>query len=144
MPDPLRFLVIDDEVPLSKMVSGLLKMTFPGCIVKEVSSEDTLTQLMKEDYFDLVVTDYWVGWATGVEILKDIKYCFPNMPVIMLTNSSGEHIAVEAMKTGLDDYVIKSQPSYKRLAAAVRKSLEHVDQRKQIKKLIKRIVNLNS
>ncbi|HEY3326249.1 MAG TPA: PAS domain S-box protein [Novimethylophilus sp.] len=71
--------------------------------------------------FDLVVTEYRLGWSDGLSLLKILKVRFPCVPVIMVTAFGSEEVAVEGMKAGLADYLPKHQ--LHRLAAVVDRCL---------------------
>lgn len=72
-----------------------------------------------------------MGWSNGVTILKTVKAQAPDCPVIMFTSTATQAIALEAMKSGLGDYVIKSPSHYARLPAAVQTALERVAVKQQ-------------
>jgi two-component sensor histidine kinase len=78
--------------------------------------------------FDVVITDYQLQWADGLSILHQCLKSHPDIPVIMFTDSGSEEIAVEGMKAGLSDYVLKSHPA--RLAIAVQESIEKASTRR--------------
>lgn len=78
--------------------------------------------------FDLVITDHDLRWANGLTILDEVKRSDPLVPVIMFTSSGSEEIAVEAMKQGLDDYVLKTDLA--RLPGAVRIAFERATERR--------------
>ncbi|MBI2237725.1 MAG: PAS domain-containing protein, partial [Actinobacteria bacterium] len=78
---------------------------------------------------DLVITDYHLPWTDGVEVLRAVKERWPDCPVVMFTGTGSEEIAVEAMKLGLDDYVLKSPQHLNGLSAAIRSALEQRDRR---------------
>ena len=71
-----------------------------------------------------IVTDYRFRWSDGLTLLKDVRVICPDCPVVMFTNTGSEEMAVEAMKAGLDDYVIKNPETAPRLARAVRGALD--------------------
>jgi PAS domain S-box-containing protein len=89
-----------------------------------VCAEDLEWEL-SHGQFDLVITDYDLGWTDGLTILRTIKTRYPDCPVIMFTGSGSQEVAVEAMKAGLDDYVIKAPRHFTRLPAAVSRALTH-------------------
>ena len=60
-----------------------------------------------------------------------VKARYPDLPVVMFTASGNEEVAVEAMKAGLDDYVVKSARHAIRLVTAVRSALEKADARRR-------------
>ncbi|MBV8614140.1 MAG: response regulator [Acetobacteraceae bacterium] len=79
--------------------------------------------------YDLVTTDYALRWTTGIEVLNRVKALRPELPVIMFTGTGSEELAVEAMKAGLDDYVVKSPRHFARFRASVRAVVGHAQGR---------------
>src|SRR4028118_911409 len=120
----LRILLIDDNPHDRILAIRSLEREFPNLQVKEIAKLEELDQVLEADNFDLTITDYQLRWSDGLAVLRTIKARYPECPVIMFTNSGTQEIAVEAMKAGLDDYVIKSPKHYIRLATAVRSAWE--------------------
>jgi PAS domain S-box-containing protein len=123
----LRILLIDDNPGDRLLAVRALKQEFADLQVQEVIQAKDLEQGLEDGQFDLVITDYQLRWSDGLAVLRTIKLRYPDCPVIMFTNSGTQEIAVEAMKAGLDDYVIKSSNRYKRLPIAVGRALEQAE-----------------
>ncbi|PMB24108.1 hybrid sensor histidine kinase/response regulator, partial [Fischerella thermalis CCMEE 5319] len=115
-----RILLVDDNPDDRLLVMRELSREFAQAQVIEIIDANALNQALAADDFDLVITDYQLNWTTGIEILRAVKARDRNCPVIMFTNTGSQEIAVEAMKAGLDDYVIKSTKHFLRLSQAVR------------------------
>lgn len=128
MSQALRILLIDDNQDDRFLTLRELRREFPTLQVKEILEAEGFKQAL-EDSFDLVVTDYQLGWSDGITLLQAIKDRYPGCPVIMFTNTGNEEIAVEAMKSGLDDYIVKAPNRYMRVPVAVRIALERVEAR---------------
>ncbi|KAA0002159.1 MAG: PAS domain S-box protein, partial [Thermoplasmata archaeon] len=79
--------------------------------------------------FDIVTTEYHLRWGNGIEVLRGVKKKNPFTPVIMFTGAGTEEVAVEAMKYGLDDYIIKKEEYFMRLPAAVHVVMEKIQER---------------
>jgi PAS domain S-box-containing protein len=127
----LRFLLIDDNPNDRLLTIRQLEREFIHLQVEQVATAEELAQALERGQFDLVVTDYQLRWSNGLDVLRAIKARYPDCPVIMFTNSGTQEIAVEAMKSGLDDYVIKSPLHHLRLSAAVHSALERVEARQK-------------
>ena len=112
--NPFRLLLIDDNPDDRALTIRELKKEFE-IQVKEIADAEGFADALEEGNFDLVITDYQLIWGNGLEILGQIKARYPDCTVIMFTGTGSEEIAVEAMKNGLDDYVIKSPRHLKRL-----------------------------
>jgi len=125
---PLRFLLLDDNPDDRLLARRELERHFPGCQTTEAGDRSGFEQAAADGFpFDLVITDYQMRWTTGLDVLKLIKAHDPQLSVIMFTATGTQEIAVEAMKHGLDDYVIKSPRHYARLPVAVRTCLDRTE-----------------
>src|SRR5919202_2651788 len=116
----LNLLLIYDNEEDRVLISYELRREFPELQVESVIDTESLYQALTTGNFNLVITDYQLHWNDGLTVLSEIKTRYPSCPVIMFTDSGDQEIAVEAMKSGLDDYIIKSPKHYVRLRGAVR------------------------
>lgn len=124
----LTILVLDDNPDDRALARRELERHFVDCAVAEVGDRVGFEQWMEAGVpFDVVITDYQMRWTTGLEVLERVKAVNPELPVIMFTATGTQEIAVEAMKLGLDDYVIKSPRHYARLPVAVRTCLDRAE-----------------
>ena len=131
----LHVLVIDDNPTDRLLVIRELEREFTSLQIREVTEAKALEQVINKGDFDAVVTDYQLGWSNGLVVLQSIKSRYPNCPIIMFTNSGNEEIAVEAMKSGLDDYIIKAPSRYKRVPIALRLAIERAEIRSRAARL---------
>lgn len=137
-----RILLIDDNPEDRLLILRELNREFLNLEVQEVIETEGFNQSLSTGNFDLVITDYQLRWNNGVSVLRDIKSCYPNCPVIMFTDSGNQEIAVEAMKAGLDDYIVKSPKHYIRLPIAVRQALQQAESRRTTEHLEIRLQTL--
>jgi PAS domain S-box-containing protein len=127
MTQPLRVLLIDDNRSDRALILRELQREFSQLQVQEVIDANDFEQAIAEDDFDAVVTDYQLRWSNGLNVLRTIKKHYPRCPVIMFTNTGTEEVAVEALQSGLDDYVLKEPNRYIRVPAAIRVALERIE-----------------
>jgi PAS domain S-box-containing protein len=139
---PESILLVDDNPDDRLLVLRELNREFPQLRVIEVFNLDSLNRELETEAFDLVITDYELQWANGIEVLQRIKERDRNTPVVMFTNSGSQEIAVEAMKSGLDDYVLKSPRHLIRLTQAVRSTWRNAQIRRQAERLESRLQSL--
>lgn len=130
-----RILLVDDNPVDRRLVTHELFREFVDIDIREVGDLANFEQTFATETFDLVITDYELQWATGLDILNRIKQQDPLMPVVMFTDSGSQEIAVEAMKAGLDDYVLKSPKHLIRLSQAIRTSWENAQLRRRANEL---------
>lgn len=101
-----KILVVEDEHAIRLALKGLLKRE--GHEVELAETGEIASERLRADAFDLVITDLALGrGASGMDVLRVAKEERPETAVIMITAHGNEKIAVEAMKTGADDYVPK-------------------------------------
>lgn len=104
--ETLRVLVVDDEVAFVEMLVNWLrkrKLEAEGAI-----SGDEALALMKEEQFDVVVLDIKMpGRLDGIGTLREIRRIAPLTEVILLTAYASLETAIEAMKLGVFDYLLK-------------------------------------
>lgn len=127
----LSVVLIDDNPDDRALVRHELGRHFDDHTLRyvEVVNGEQFELLMAENHFDLVITDYHLNWSTGLVLLSYLKARYPEIPVLMFTATGSEEVAVQAMKMGLDDYIVKSPQNFVRLRLSVQKTLGYVAQR---------------
>lgn len=130
--DRLALLLVDDNPDDRTLVIHELQKEFQELAVEQIYQADALDRALAAPRFDLVITDYRLNWSDGLNVLRRVRSVLPDCPVIMFTGTGNEEIAVEAMKCGLDDYVVKHPKHFKRLPAAVRAALDKKRQRQAL------------
>lgn len=144
MDEPLRILIVDDNPRDRSLVRHELHKEYPNVAIVEAVDQEQLDRVMNEDTFDLVITDYQLQWSNGIRVLNAVKARHPNCPVIMFTATGNEEIAVEAMKSGLDDYIVKNVQHLVRLRSAAQAALKHAETARQVERLQARLGSLLS
>ena len=100
-----RILVVDDEESMRDVLAILLQRE--GYEVEEAADGAQAVRMLKEQSYDLVITDIKMPQLGGHELLAYIKERFAETLVIMITAFSTTEEAVEAMKQGAYDYIVK-------------------------------------
>ncbi|MDB5047109.1 MAG: response receiver sensor histidine kinase response regulator [Fibrobacteres bacterium] len=138
----IRALIIDDNPDDRTLVMRALRREFPDLEAAEASDAEAFRNALEKARFDVVITDYQLNWSTGLELLPAIKDIQPLCPIIMFTDSGSEQIAVDALKQGVDDYILKSPRQFRRLATSVRSSLEKTRLRRRADSLDRKLNDL--
>jgi len=102
---PTKVLLVDDEKDFIEMLSLRLKEVGEKITVA-YSGQEALDTLEKAD-IDVVILDIKMPGMDGIETLREIKKKFPLVEVIMLTGHGSTETAVEGMKLGAFDYLMK-------------------------------------
>jgi DNA-binding NtrC family response regulator len=100
-----NILVIDDEKSLLDLLSVVLKKE--GYRVKTSLAPVKIFDLLEKEEFDLLICDIKLPQISGMEILKYVRENKPGIPVIMITAYGSLKQAVEALKAGAIDYILK-------------------------------------
>jgi DNA-binding NtrC family response regulator len=105
LPVKPRVLIVDDD--LAFRVGTLALLEDHGFHAAIAVNGEEAKQMLSDQEFDLVLTDLVMPGVNGLELLKHIKDCQPDVPVIMVTGFASVGTAVEAMRIGARDYVTK-------------------------------------
>jgi DNA-binding NtrC family response regulator len=101
-----KILLVDDEVPfVDTMIKRLTKRNID--VLPAYGGEESLQQLAQNKRVEVVVLDVKMPGMDGIETLKEIKRQFPLVEVIMLTGHATVESAIEGMKLGAFDYLMK-------------------------------------
>ncbi len=98
-------LVVDDEKSLRDFLAIMLEEE--GYKVFTAHNTDSAVKLIKENIFDLVLTDIRMGKSNGINVLESAQKILPDTPVVMMTAYASAETAVDAMKKGAYDYISK-------------------------------------
>ena len=102
---PTRVLVVDDEKDFVEMFS--LRLEEVGEKVMRAYSGPACLEALEKNPIDVVILDIKMPGMDGMDTLKEIKRRFPLVEVIMLTGHGSIDTAVEGMKLGAADYLLK-------------------------------------
>ncbi|MCO6184664.1 histidine kinase dimerization/phosphoacceptor domain -containing protein [Rhizobium sp. L1K21] len=102
----IRVLYIDDDITLAELAKR--KLTRSGADVVHTQDADEAIEILSASVFDVVVLDHYLGNMTGHQVLGRFKEMALRVPVVYITGSSEASVAIDAMKNGASDYVIKS------------------------------------
>ena len=119
---PLRLLIVDDDSnDIELCLNDLKKSGLSFEAITALTREDFNSKL-REQPFDIVIADYRMTNWTGIDALAIVNAVCPSVPVILLSGTLGEEFAVECIKLGITDYVLKHQRA--RLPMALRRARE--------------------
>jgi len=115
-----RIMVIDDE----KIVGDMAKMSLEqeGYVVETFLNAEPALARLKEQKFDVVVTDYKMKGIDGMEVLRTVKGLYPETKVIMITAFANLDTAIEALRGDVHDFFPKPV-KIKELKASIRRVL---------------------
>lgn len=128
-PEPVRILFVEDspnDVELARRVLEGAGMKIEFAVV---ASADELRATLKSRRWDIVISDYWMPSFTGLDALHIVQEYELDMPFILVSGMVGEDSAVELMRAGAHDYLLKDRLT--RLPSAVERELRALRRRKE-------------
>ncbi len=129
MNDTLRVLFVEDREDDTLLQIRELRRAGWGIISRRVETEADLRRALAEVEWDIVLSDYAMPQFNGLDALRVVQEGGRDIPFILLSGTVGEEVAVQSMRAGAADYLLKS--SLTRLAPAVRRELREAASRRR-------------
>jgi PAS domain S-box-containing protein len=120
----IRILYVDDNPLDRELVRDALEKEQEGFLVTEASSCREFEAHLDKGGFDLVLSDFNILGFEGLQVIETVRARDPELPVVIVTGTGSEEIAVEALRSGATDYVIKSPRHIQRLPLTIHAVLE--------------------
>ena len=117
-----RILVVDDEAHVRAMIGAALEQR--GYEVQYAASGHEAMEILERNAFDLVLTDMVMEDGNGITLLKSVHRQNPNLPVVMVTATHDISGAIDSMRCGAYDYLLKPFES-ELLLSTVQRALDH-------------------
>ncbi|PYX81511.1 MAG: two-component system response regulator [Acidobacteria bacterium] len=118
-----RILVVDDEEPIREIVVSMLRSARYEC-QQAASGVEALALLNSGEEFELMLSDLMMPEMDGSTLLERIKERYPDLPVVMVTAVHDISVALQAIRDGAYDYLLKPFER-EQLLATVRRALEN-------------------
>src|SRR5690349_4288638 len=141
MEQGLRLLILEDVAAEAELAVHQLKRAGLNCIWTRVETEDAFREALHELRPDLILSDFSIPGYDGSAALELTRREAPETPFIFVSGTIGEERAIEALKSGAVDYVLKS--NLERLAPAVRRALKEVAVRRAQRAAEQRVERLS-
>ncbi|HKV46758.1 MAG TPA: sigma-54 dependent transcriptional regulator [Candidatus Acidoferrales bacterium] len=113
-------LIVEDEAKLRRLIE--LQLAEDDFIARSAPDAESALEMLQKDSFDLVLTDFKLPGMNGLDFLHAAKKVDANLPMIVMTAYGSVESAVDAMKAGASDYVLKPF-SLAELMIVIRKEL---------------------
>jgi len=121
----MRILLVEDNVDHRELMRlALTEYDLTWQVEGVASGEEALRRLAEGEAYDVVFLDYSLPGRDGLEVLEEIRRGEAPPPVVMVTGRGDEQVAVEAMKGGAYDYVVKGEGYRQRLSVVAQRALE--------------------
>lgn len=101
----MKILVVEDDEMILRTLEFRLKKD--GYVISVARDGKEALEKIKNNIFNLVITDLMLPFVTGMEVLSHIKSKHPELPVIVLSGADEEGTIMDAFKLGADDFIAK-------------------------------------
>lgn len=129
----MQLLIVDDSLADALVLRSLLDLTFPdGFDLIHKSTADAAIDAISEGKFDCVFLDYRLGDEDGLEVLRLVRDSGNDVPIILVSGNGCEEVAVEALKRGAQDYLVKGSLNREALHRAITNAMEKVSLQRQL------------
>ncbi len=123
----VRVLFVEDSETDAEIVLRRLRADGIECSATRVQSEDAFRAALRQRNRDLILSDFSLPQFDGLSALSIAKREAPDIPFIFVSGTIGEERAIEALRHGAVDYVLKG--NLKRLAPAIHRALQEAAER---------------
>ena len=127
--EPLRIILVEDSPPDVAMIKHILRSSGREMSVVHVDSREAFESELHRQPPDLILSDYALPTFDGGRALEIAKEMAPQVPFIFVTGTLGEEVAIDMLKQGATDYVLKNRLT--RLAPAVSRALSETEEKQQ-------------
>jgi PAS domain S-box-containing protein len=127
MRSSLRILLLEDDSRDAELIQELLEAANIVCETTRVQTRAAFLTALEHDEIDLILADYKLPSFDGASALKLASSGRPDVPFIFVSGTIGEELAIEALKMGATDYVLKTGLS--RLAPSVLRAMREAEGR---------------
>jgi two-component system sensor histidine kinase UhpB len=124
---PLHILHLEDDPNDAVLVQATLEAEGIACATTRVQNREDFVAALERGGIDLILSDFSVPAFDGLSALAVARARWPDLPVILVSGTLGEERAIDALKNGATDYVLKERLA--RLVPAVRRAALEVEER---------------
>jgi signal transduction histidine kinase/CheY-like chemotaxis protein len=130
MKSQLRILYLEDDPRDAELVQETLATEGISSQITRVETEADFIASLEKGGFDLILADYTLPSFDGLSALKIAQQNWPHLPLIFVSGTLGEEVAIEALKIGATDYVLKTRLS--RIVPSVQRALREAEERSDL------------
>ncbi len=132
MKPKLHILHLEDNANDAMLISGLLHQQGIVCEMERVQTRESFLAALERGECDVILSDFTLPGFNGLAALALAREKRPDVPFLFISGTLGEEVAVDSLKLGAVDYVLKDRPS--RLGAAVRRAMEVAEERQALQR----------
>lgn len=125
----IRVISLEDDPAFTSLLEARLESEGLSCAVERVDTREEFLAMVTAREWDVILADYSLPSYTGLEALCDVRQLGKEIPFIIISGSIGESLAVEAMRAGARDYLLKHELG--RLAPVIQRELQEAREHRE-------------
>lgn len=122
--EPIKILFVEDSAVDAELIARDIRKQGLVIVAERVESQDALVRALQEFQPDVVLSDYSIPGFSGMKALEICHRDYPDIPFIFVSGTIGEERAIEALRKGAVDYVLKDNQA--RLGPAIMRALREM------------------
>lgn len=142
MESKLKILCLEDDPEDAKIIEHFLKKDNIAFSLKRVDTKKDFLSEFTHEHPDIILADYNIPTFNGLAALATVRETDRITPFILVSGTVGEEVAIQALKNGANDYLLKDRLS--RLGVSIRRTLQEVESVKERERHVKEIAWLAS
>ena len=103
----MKVLIIDDSGAMRLIISNALKSHVENIEIDEADDGETAIPMLEEKNYDIILVDWIMPNMNGIEFVKYARSIGIVIPIIMITTEGQKSKIIQALKTGINDFIIK-------------------------------------
>ena len=138
--ETLRLIIIEDEEAHFSLMKRAIANNLPNVSIYHFPEAGACLEKLDEIMPDIIISDYLMPGMNGIEFLEALNRSNKQIPVIMITGQGDEAIAVQAMKLGAWDYLVKSADFFTLLPSVIEKVVREFKLKKRVRSLSQQLI----
>jgi len=122
MPVLKRMLILEDDSCSAELLRQRISHEWPGCAFMHATNKTDYLNALASDSFDVILSDYAIPGFSGMQALAAARKECPEIPFLFFSGAISDEVAVESLKAGAVDYILKDRPA--RLIPAIIRALD--------------------
>ena len=132
----MKLLLVEDNPLDARLLREILKETpHASCQLEHVTRLDTALEGLRQQPFEVVLLDLGLPDSQGAESVRRMNQAFPALPIIVLTGLENPEVALEAVRAGAQDYLVKGRFNAELLTRTIRYSIERKRASEELRQL---------
>lgn len=129
MTSTLRILHLEDNPDDANLIHSIIESAGIECDFRLVDSSPSFLEALESGVFDLILSDFSLPGLNGSAALAIVREKYPDTPFLFVSGSMGEEDAIESLKQGATDYILKDRLN--RLAPCIQRALKEAEERRE-------------